>query len=49
MKIERIKEFQLIMEGLLDDYSDVVFQEFAKSLKENVSLLVELYRKKLVV
>jgi hypothetical protein len=49
MKIERIKEFQLIMEGLLDDYSDVVFQELAKLLKENVSLLVELYRKKLVV
>jgi hypothetical protein len=49
MKIERIKEFQSIMEDLLDDYSDVVFQEFAKSLKENVSLLVELYRKKLVI
>jgi hypothetical protein len=49
MKIERIKEFQLIMEGLLDDYSDVVFQELAKLLKENVSLLVELYRKKLVI
>ena len=49
MKIQRIKEFQLKMEGLLDDYSDVVFQEFAKLLKENVSLLVELYRKKLVV
>lgn len=47
MKIERIKEFQLKMEGLLDDYSDVVFKEFAKLLKENVSLLVELYRKKL--
>lgn len=48
MKIERIKEFQLKMEGLLDDYSDVVFQEFAKLFKENVSLLIELYRKKLV-
>jgi hypothetical protein len=49
MKIERIKELQLKMEDLLDDYSDVVFQEFAKLLKENVSLLVELYRKKLVI
>ena len=49
MKIERIKKFQLKMEGLLDDYSDVVFQEFAKLLKENVLLLVELYRKKLVI
>lgn len=49
MKTERIKEFQLKMDGLLDDYSDVVFQEFAKLLKENVSLLVELYKKKLVI
>lgn len=41
-KTERAKEFQIKFDMLLDDYSDIIYKEFAFPIKDMIKLLVKI-------